>query len=390
MTTVLAFLFYSFVLLLSELTRESIELHQGKCEELPWQVCPGCGSEHLIKNGSVYHGKSKYQCKSCERQFVVNPTKIIIPKKIKRFIDRLLLERISLQGIARVTRVSWSWLQDYVSQKLARTSRQIKVSGKLPGKLTIECDDLGSFVNRKKNEVYIWLAIDRNSRKKIGYYIGDRTRKSARKLWASLPEVYQQCACFYTDFWQAYKTIIPRERHRAVGKETGLTNHIERLNNTFKQRVSRAGKRKPIIFQKAEQSPWSNLVLHSWLQYRAGKDLSLTTTFILLPSVARWLSGFDLASTSIASLWRRSGGKLAATERLGLMLGDQWGVRRTGIYANLIAPKVLPVIEPGLQMRSTLPMVMAAIIRSLWLITLPTIRSQWWWTDRVEVLICCL
>ncbi len=43
----------------------------------------------------------------------------------------------------------------------------------------------------------------------------------------------------YTDFWQAYKTVIPHKRHRAVGKETGLTNHIERLNNTFRQRVSR-------------------------------------------------------------------------------------------------------------------------------------------------------
>ncbi|MDZ4871504.1 MAG: IS1 family transposase ISLysp1 [Chroococcidiopsis cubana SAG 39.79] len=69
--------------------------------------------------------------------------------------------------------------------------------------------------------------------------MGDRTRKSARKLWASLPEIYQQRAFAYTDFWQAYKTVIPPKRHKAVAKETGLTNHIERLNNTFRQRVSR-------------------------------------------------------------------------------------------------------------------------------------------------------
>jgi len=112
--------------------------------------------------------------------------------------------------------------QDYVNPQLAQTPRQVKASGKPLGKLTIECDEMWSFVERKKNEVYIWLAIDRNSREIIGCYIGDRTRKSARKLWASLPEVYQQSAY-----------------HRAVGKETGLTNHIERLNNTFRQRVSR-------------------------------------------------------------------------------------------------------------------------------------------------------
>jgi hypothetical protein len=51
--------------------------------------------------------------------------------EIKQLIDRLLLERISLRGIARVTQVSLSWLQDYVNQKLAQTPRQVKVLGKI-------------------------------------------------------------------------------------------------------------------------------------------------------------------------------------------------------------------------------------------------------------------
>jgi len=239
MTTILAFFLSSFIVLSSNIVGKQLELSQGKCEELPEQVCPVCGSGHLIKNGSVHNGKPKYQCKTCRHQFVVNPTKTTVSQEKKQLIDRLLLERISLRGIARVTQVSWSWLQDYVNQKLARTPYQVKVLGKLPGKLTIECDEMWSFVNRKENEVYIWLAIDRSSRKIIVCYIGDRTRKSARKLWASLPDIYRQSAFAYTDFWQAYKTVIPHERHRAVGKETGLTNHVERLNNTFRQRVSR-------------------------------------------------------------------------------------------------------------------------------------------------------
>jgi insertion element IS1 protein InsB len=57
--------------------------------------------------------------------------------------------------------------------------------------------------------------------------------------WASLPDIYQKCILAYTDFWQAYQTVIPRKSHRAVGKESGQTNHIERLNNTFRQRLSR-------------------------------------------------------------------------------------------------------------------------------------------------------
>ncbi len=203
MTTILAFLLSSFVVQLSKIVRESVESFQDKCQEFPERVCFACGSKHLIKNGSVHNGKPKHQCKSCGYQFVDNPTKTTVSLKTKQLIDRLLLERISLRGIARVTQVSWSWLQDYVNQKLAHIPRQFKVSEKSPGQLTIECDEMWSFVDSKKNEVYIWLALDRDSREIVGCFIGDRTRKSARQLWADLPTVDQQCAVAYTDFWQA-------------------------------------------------------------------------------------------------------------------------------------------------------------------------------------------
>jgi IS1 family transposase len=51
-------------------------------------------------------------------------------------------------------------------------------------------------------------------------------------LWDSLPQVYRECDVCYTDFWSSYNTIIPEKCHKAVGKETGETNHIERFNNT--------------------------------------------------------------------------------------------------------------------------------------------------------------
>lgn len=71
------------------------------------------------------------------------------------------------------------------------------------GTWSIECDEMWSVVDNKKIEIYVWLAIDRNSREVVGCFIGDRTRKSARQIWASLPVVYQQGAVTYTDFWQA-------------------------------------------------------------------------------------------------------------------------------------------------------------------------------------------
>jgi insertion element IS1 protein InsB len=58
-----------------------------------------------------------------------------------------------------VTGVSWSWLQNYVNNKLAAVPRHIKVSEKSKGKLVIECDEMWSFVFSKTIKVYIWLAI---------------------------------------------------------------------------------------------------------------------------------------------------------------------------------------------------------------------------------------
>jgi IS1 family transposase len=106
-----------------------------------------------------------------------------------------------------------------------------------------------SFVRSKDNKQWIWLAIDADSREIVGVYVGDRSRQSAKKLWQSLPPVYRQCAVSYTDFWEAYEQVLPSKRHRAVGKETGKTNYIERLNNTLRQRVGRLV-RKTLSFSK--------------------------------------------------------------------------------------------------------------------------------------------
>ena len=95
----------------------------------------------------------------------------------------------------------------------------------------------------------MWLALDVDTRLIVGCYIGARDTTGALGLWQSLPPVYRQCAVCYTDFWRAYAAILPSKRHRAVGKETGKTAHIERFNNTLRQRCSRLV-RKALSFSK--------------------------------------------------------------------------------------------------------------------------------------------
>lgn len=214
--------------------------------------CPSCGSWRVIKNGSTHNKKPKFRCKDCDRQFVEFSEKKEISQETKSLIDALLLEKVSLRGIARVTQVSRTWLQNYVNRKSQQVSHQLRVSPKKKGKLILECDELWSFVGNKKNKVWIWLALDRDTREIVGYAIGDRSREMAQKLWESLPAVYRQCAVSYTDFWEAYEKVFPSKRLKQVGKETGETSHIERFNNTLRQRISRLVRKTLSFSKKAE------------------------------------------------------------------------------------------------------------------------------------------
>jgi insertion element IS1 protein InsB len=92
--------------------------------------CPNCESSKIVKNGFIHNGKQNYRCKDCGRQFVEDPQQKLISQQTKDLIDRLLLEKIPLAGIARVCDVSEVWLQGYVNRKYEAVPQQVKVSSK--------------------------------------------------------------------------------------------------------------------------------------------------------------------------------------------------------------------------------------------------------------------
>lgn len=167
----------------------------------------------------------------------------------KATIERMLLEKIPLAGIARSLQLSESWLQQYVNDYYQAVPQQVDVQSKPKRRLTVQMDELWSFMDDKGNEQWVWLALDVETREIVGCHIGNRSSESAQALWRSLPPIYRQCAVCYSDFWVAYPVALPSKRHRAVGKETGLTSYIERFNNTLRQRVSRLV-RKTLSFSK--------------------------------------------------------------------------------------------------------------------------------------------
>ena len=78
------------------------------------------------------------------------------------------------------------------------------------------------------------------------------------ELWNSLPADYRKRAVLDSDFWSTYAEVLPRKRHRAVGKETGQTAHIERFNNTLRQRCPNLV-RKTLSFSKCKDRHYDRI-----------------------------------------------------------------------------------------------------------------------------------
>ena len=184
-------------------------------------ACPSCQFEDVVKNGRTRHNKQNYKCCDCGRQFIENPQWRMISEETKGIIDRLLLEKLPLAGIARALHISELWLQQYVSQKYKQMKQEVIMRPKPKSRLRVQMDELWSFVDHKPEKQWVWLAMDAQTREIVGVHIGDRSASSAQALWQSMPPVHRQCALIYTNFWSAYERVLPSNRHQVVGKETG-------------------------------------------------------------------------------------------------------------------------------------------------------------------------
>jgi insertion element IS1 protein InsB len=208
-------------------------------------VCPACGSTRFKKNGHTHNAKQNHHCQTCGRQFVADATDRSISHGQRTLIEHLLRERISLRGICRAVGVSLTWLLHFMVECFAACPDHLHV--RLPNcptdvvllQLEAEADEMWSFVGKKANKQWIWLAMDAKTRQVIAFHVGDRSRDGAKELWAKIPVGYRDQATFHTDQYEAYTGVIPAERHRAITKKARKTNHIERFNNTLRQRVSR-------------------------------------------------------------------------------------------------------------------------------------------------------
>jgi insertion element IS1 protein InsB len=193
----------------------------------------------------MHTGKQNHRCKLCGRAFVLTPDHTAITAEQRALIERLLLERISLRGICRAVGVGLQWLLQFMATRFqaAPEDLYVKPADGTPAvilqRLEAELDELWSFVGKRANRHWVWIAMDTNTRQVIAFHVGDRSGQNAQALWEKIPAVYQERALFYTDHYAVCTEVIPTAQHRPITKLARKTNHVERFNCTLRQRVSR-------------------------------------------------------------------------------------------------------------------------------------------------------
>ena len=218
------------------------------------QRCPYCLGTNIRPKGWSRQKRRRLKCQDCKKHITQGGKLWFVSQDQIELIKRLLSERIALRAICRVVKISLSWLLCFIKQLYKeqpdglnyRPPNEAKIQLQL---IDSELDEMWSFVGRKTNKKWIWIAPCRTTRQVIAFHVGDRSRLSAKALWNKIPTTIQQKGYFYSDDWDAYKGVFPKSRHQ-FSKQKRDTNHLERLNNTIRQRVSRLV-RKALSFSKS-------------------------------------------------------------------------------------------------------------------------------------------
>ncbi|NJO07777.1 MAG: IS1 family transposase [Chloroflexaceae bacterium] len=105
-------------------------------------------------------------------------------------VEQLHRERVSQRGIARVTGVTRPTIIRWLRKKVLRPiGATILPTTTRP---EIEIDEQWSYVGSKGQVVWHWVAVERATKRVVGWTVGDRSAATCRRLWESLPADYRK------------------------------------------------------------------------------------------------------------------------------------------------------------------------------------------------------
>ena len=102
-----------------------------------------------------------------------------------------------------------------------------------------------TFVGQRRRKAWLWLAVERASRRIVAWVLGRRDAATARRLWPplaasgrlwqALPTRYRRHCWYFTDLFPAYGQALPTGPHRPASARIGPVRR-ERAKPTSSKR----------------------------------------------------------------------------------------------------------------------------------------------------------
>jgi len=109
----------------------------------------------------------------------------------------------------------------------------------------VQIDEQWSYVGKKEKKVWLLYAYAVEEDEIIAFTMGKRSAEAVKNLYVKLKRL--SIDFFLTDEWEAFRAVLPKEKH-CVGKQ--FTKAIEGINTWFRTRVRRLVRRTTCFSKK--------------------------------------------------------------------------------------------------------------------------------------------
>lgn len=208
----------------------------------------------MIKYGKTKSGNQRYICKRCKKTRVENYVYQAYKPGIDQNIIQFTKEGLGIRSTSRILKISTTTLLKRIVLIAKNICQPIISKGK-----NYEVDEICTYVRHKQNSIWLVYALEKDSKKVVGFNVGKRTNKTLSRVLDTLK--LSEAKKIFTDKLKNYKYLIDSKLHSV--KRFG-TNHIERQNLTLRTHLKRLNRR-TICFSKSLIVLISVLKIYFWL-----------------------------------------------------------------------------------------------------------------------------
>ena len=202
--------------------------------------CPYCQSVKVVRNGVKKSGRQNLLCRHCGKQFQFEYTYKACDHGCRQLVHRMLLRGSGVRDCAAVARIS----KETVLRMIATTALKLEIKPRHHSYNKVQIDEQWSYVGRKQRKVWMIYAYAVEYDEIIGFAMGKRNCRTISNLLIKLKAL--EIDFFLTDSWEAFKAVLPRDKH-LIGKQ--FTKAIEGVNTWFRTRLRRLVRR-TVCFSK--------------------------------------------------------------------------------------------------------------------------------------------